>query len=200
MLHSCQLVGWLSFDISDHQATRRYNRRARHAAHEAGNLELHAWILSGNVSYVEAHLGNIADALDAAHAAQMYALRSGNDRSVADAHTISALAHARAGDESASCRALTEAETIFAQADNDHDPAWISWFDHSELAGHRGACLLLLDRPDDAISSLHDGIAARCGAFVRSRALDLLDLACAHAHPNLARSTWRADMPPMRSD
>jgi transcriptional regulator with XRE-family HTH domain len=180
-----QLAGWLSFDMSDHQATRRYNRRARQAVHEAGSPQLHAWILSGNVSYVEAHLGNVADALDAAYAAQMHAQRSGNDRLVAYAHTISALVHARARDEPASCAALAEAEAVFARAGDDDDPAWITWFDHSELMGHRGTCWLLLGRPAQAISALHHGIAARRGAFVRSRALDLLDLACAHAHPRL---------------
>ncbi len=180
-----QLAGWLSFDLGDHQATRRYNQRARRAARDAARPELHAWILSGNVSYVEGHLGNIADALDAAYAAQMHALRSGNNRSLAYAHTIAALAHARAGDEPASCAALTQAERVFASADSDQDPAWSSGFDRSELVGHRGTCWLLLDRPGEAISALHEGIAARRGAFVRSRALDLLDLACAHAHRRL---------------
>ena len=180
-----QLAGWLSFDTSDYQSSRRYNQRARRAVQEASSPSFHAWILSGNVSYIEAHLGKIGDALDSAYAAQMHAMRSNNQRSVAYALTISALVHASARDQSASRSALKEAEAAYARARREDDPEWIAWFDDSEMLGHRGACMLLLDDPHHAIEALRDGIAVRGDDFVRSRALDLLDLAFAHAHPRL---------------
>ena len=175
-----QLAGWLSFDLQDYDGARAYYERARRAAHEAGNAALSAYVLGSNMSYMETYAGNLRDGLDLAYAAQGWAARSTNATTRAYVYTVTARAHARAGDEEACRSALDQAKVAMQDSRPDEDPPWLYVFDHSALVGHRGTCFLQLHRPQDALVAIGQEVETYSTALVRNHALALTDLATSY--------------------
>jgi hypothetical protein len=94
---------------------------------------------------------------------------------------VSARIEARLRESRRCLEMLDEAERELAGHDGaEADPAWLSVFDESALAGHRGSCLLDLNLPRHAVDRLREEEAAAPDMFVRNRAIWLLDRADAH--------------------
>jgi len=70
---------------------------------------------------------------------------------IAHFHTMEARALARLGNARGCDRALAEAVREFERRRPDDDPAWIQYFDESELAAEFGHCLRDLGRAADAV-------------------------------------------------
>ncbi|WP_300015823.1 hypothetical protein [Pseudonocardia sp.] len=118
---------------------------------------------------------------------------------------IGARAHARLGETGLCLDLLDQAATELARHDPDgHDPAahpWLSVFDRAALDGHRGSCLLDLDRPGLALQPLAEQEHNAPHRFVRNRViwqldridallrLGEIDNACADLHAATAATT-----------
>ena len=187
----CQLVGYAAAGVRDEETATRLTARAIAAADEAGSAELHAYALSLNVAYSELYCRRQCDltaTADGAAAAQEWARLSGNPAVMSHAHTVAACAHARAGREAATLRALDMAEQYLERSIPEERPTWLYWYTRPSLLACRGECVLELHRagrPDAAqidtvVDAFRDALKARSGGFPRDRAYDHLDLADAH--------------------
>jgi tetratricopeptide (TPR) repeat protein len=153
-----QMAGWLSIDASRHGDASRYLGAAVYAAHEVGDLGLAAHGM-GYLSLHAFYRDRPTKALALANTATGMAVASGSARTAATLHNRVARAHARLGDDDACRRALDSARTAYGSGDPDaDDPQWIQYVTDPEIAGQRGACLLDLGRPAEAIEALTEAI------------------------------------------
>lgn len=95
-------------------------------------------------------------------------------------HTMEARALARLGDAKGCDRALAEAVREFDRRKPKDDPAWIRYFDESELSAEFGHCLRDLGRATDAAQYASRSLVAVDGAFARSDFFVTMVLADAH--------------------
>jgi hypothetical protein len=94
---------------------------------------------------------------------------------------MEARALARLGDARGCDRALAEVVQEFERRRPDDDPAWIRYFDESELAAEFGHCLRDLGRASDAAQYASRSVGTADGAgFVRSDFFATMVLADAH--------------------
>jgi hypothetical protein len=93
---------------------------------------------------------------------------------------MEARALARLGDAKGCDRALAEAVRDFDPRKPGDDPAWIRYFDESELSAEFGHCLRDLGRATDAAHYASRSLVAVDGAFVRSDFFVTMVLADVH--------------------
>lgn len=177
------LAGWLYWDMHDLGSARRHYRIAVEQAQRAGgDSTLTAYMLGSLASFVIVQEG----AADEGLALIRHAVKvsQGERPATGDAWlaALEAVAHASAGDDVQTWRALDRAEAAVGRVTAAEPPPW-PWvfpFDARKIATHRLTCAVRLRRPDIAYSAAADLPASMTGGHRKQGALMLLDLACAH--------------------
>lgn len=126
------LAGWMSYDMGLQPIAQKYLVLALHAAKEAGDRPLGAFILS-SMSRQMIHLDRPDDALELIHLAQYGSRDSATATTQAMLHTLEARAYANMGQVNKCHRAVRMAEETFTDSRPDEDPAWIAFFTEAEL-------------------------------------------------------------------
>ncbi|WP_374117343.1 hypothetical protein [Streptomyces sp. RKAG293] len=126
------LAGWMSYDVGLQPTAQKYFVLALHAAKEAADRPLGAFILS-SMSRQMIHLNRPDDALELIHLAQYGSRDSATATTQAMLHAVEARAYANMGQVSKCHRAVRMAEDSFTDARKGEDPDWISFFNEAEL-------------------------------------------------------------------
>ncbi len=130
---AAELAGWMSYDIGLQPTAQKYFVLALHAAREAGDRALGAYVLS-SMGRQMIHLGRPEDALELIHLAQYGGRESATARVQPMLHSLQARAYANMGLPNKCHRAVKMAEDTFADcAPGDPDPDWIRFFSEAEL-------------------------------------------------------------------
>lgn len=164
-----QLTAWISFDHGYRRQAETTLARARSNAEKANALDLVAYIGGPNSAFIHTWNGDPARGVELAYGALGWARRSGNRRLIAFVAAMAARAHAKLNEASLCREMLSLAETHLDQhQDEANDPDWLTVFDHTALAGHRGSCLLDLGNPHDAVEALTEQQSTGPATFVRN--------------------------------
>ncbi|HEX5566882.1 MAG TPA: hypothetical protein VFY14_08175 [Streptomyces sp.] len=128
-----ELAGWMSYDVGLQPIAQKYFVLALHAAKEAGDRPLGAYVLS-DMGRQMIHLGRPEDALELIHLAQYGGREGATPRTQAMLYALEARAYANMGQPGKCHRAVRMAEETFAEAGpGDADPDWIAFFSEAEL-------------------------------------------------------------------
>ena len=175
------LAAWMSYDSAPGSAlAQRYFIQALALAQAGGDRLLGASILDA-MSHQATYTGRFGEAASLARAARTGTAAIATPTLTAHFHTMEARALARLGDARGCDRALAEAVREFERRRPDDDPAWIRYFDESELAAEFGHCLRDLGRAADAAEYASRSVAtAEDAGFVRSDFFATMVLADAH--------------------
>ncbi len=164
-----QSAAWLRFDAGRHGAAQRHWQAALHAAHQAGDRDLGAGVLS-DLAYQSTWLARPEAAVQIlAHARAR--TRSPAARSLLDLRRARALAVLQDGCGVA--RALASAERELERSMPQEAPAWVSWMSPADLAADAGRCWLDLGHLDRAASAIGEGLQRLDPARTRTRAVFL---------------------------
>jgi tetratricopeptide (TPR) repeat protein len=176
------LAGWLAWDLEDRRAAGAYFRAGIEAAQEAEDHPLGAYLVGSSCvqpAYRErphARLRRLQGRTSG------FATADANSTTRAWLVTLEAEAHALAGSEAASLRALDQAERIMDEADEE-DAARrprTTFFSRAYLDGERGVALSRLGRPRDARQVLETALGSLGPEMVKTRPRLLTALATAH--------------------
>ncbi|SEG92627.1 hypothetical protein SAMN05216223_12643 [Actinacidiphila yanglinensis] len=126
------LAGWMSYDVGLQPTAQKYLVLALHAAKEAGDRPLGAFVLS-SMSRQMIHLERPDDALELIHLAQYGSRDEAGATTQAMLYALEARAYANMGQVNKCHRAVRMAEDTFADARPGEEPAWISFFTEAEL-------------------------------------------------------------------
>ncbi|GAB2938281.1 transcriptional repressor NsdA [Streptomyces mayteni] len=128
-----ELAGWMSYDIGLQPTAQKYFVLALHAAKEAEDRPLGAYILS-KMGRQMIHLGRGEDALELIHLAQYGSRDGATARTQAMLYAMEGRAHATLGNTQKCHRAVRLAqETFHDLGARDPDPDWIRFFSEAEL-------------------------------------------------------------------
>jgi hypothetical protein len=176
------LAGWLAWDLEDRRAAGAYFRAGIEAAQEAEDRPLGAYLVGSSCvqpAYRErphARLRRLQGRTSG------FSVSDANPTTRAWLVTLEAEAHALAGSEAASLRALDQAERIMDEA--DHEDATrrprATFFSRAYLDGERGVALARLGRPGDAQQVLEVALGSLDPEMVKTRPRLLTALATAH--------------------
>ncbi|WP_371654160.1 MULTISPECIES: multiprotein-bridging factor 1 family protein [unclassified Streptomyces] len=175
------LAGWLSWDMADAGSARTWYGAAIKAARRSGDPLLIAY-QQGSLAQFEVEAGNVAQGLSLIRSARR---QLGGERPAIAAAWLSALeavAHATAGDERASERALLASAAEVELLPEEQPPPWpwVFAFDLRKVAAARVTCGARLARPRWVLTSLDDATAALSSHHEKQRALLGLDVASGH--------------------
>ncbi|OEU91411.1 NsdA [Streptomyces oceani] len=191
-----ELAGWMSYDVGMQPTAQKYFVLALHAAKEAEDRPLGAYVLS-NMSRQMIHLGRPEDALELTHLAQYGSREGATARTQAMLHALEARAYANMGQPGKCKRAVRMAEETFEDIDErDADPDWMRFFSAAELHAenaHSYRDLAYSAGRSPAYASLAEPAMARAvelfrqeaeetegGGHQRSFALNLIGMASVH--------------------
>lgn len=191
-----ELAGWMSYDIGLQPTAQKYFVLALHAAKEAEDRPLGAFVLS-QMSRQMIHLGRAEDALELVHLAQYGGREQATPRTQALLYALEARAHASLGQPPRCHRAVRLAEEAFAESTpQDGDPAWLGFFSRAELCAENahsyrdlasvaGRSPTYVSRARPLMEEAVAGFAAECerdpgGGHQRSYALNLIGMATVH--------------------
>jgi transcriptional regulator with XRE-family HTH domain len=176
------LAGWLTWDLEDRRAAGAYFRAGIQAAQEADDKALGAYLVGSSVvqpSYRERPIARLRRLQGRTHG---FTRADANPSTRAWLVTLEAEAHALAGDERATLRALDHADTIMSHAgeeDTTRRPR-VTFFNRSYLAGERGVALARLEQPQAAQDVLESALTSLDPEVVKTRPRLLTALATAH--------------------
>jgi hypothetical protein len=175
------LAGWRHWDMNDVGSARRYYRLAVEHAQRAQDSLLSAYMLGSLASFV-VHEGDANEGLALIRHAVTVSTEQRPATADAWLAALQAVAHATAGDDSQTWRALDRAEAAVERITLEQQPPWpwIFPFNAQKIAHHRLTCAVRLRRPDVAHVAVDKLSLVGCG-HRKQTALVLLDLACAHA-------------------
>ncbi len=128
-----ELAGWMSYDVGLQTTAQKYFVLALHAAKEADDRPLGAYVLS-NMCRQMIHLRRSEDALELVHLAQYGSREGATARTQSMLYAMEARAYANLGQPGKCKRAVRMAEATFEEADEtDSEPDWIRFFSEAEL-------------------------------------------------------------------
>ncbi len=175
------LAGWLSWDMGDAGSARTWYGSAIKAARRSGNSLLVAYQV-GSLAQMEADAGNVAQALDLVRLARSQV--GPQEIVIADAwlSTVEALAHAAAGDERSSDRALVRSRSEVNRIPAEEPPPWpwVFTFNEAKVLACRLACGARLGLPAWVFESGDEAMLVAAAAHAKQRAILQLDLAAGH--------------------
>ncbi|MDB1089635.1 hypothetical protein PJ985_18935 [Streptomyces sp. ACA25] len=190
-----ELAGWMSYDIGLQPTAQKYFVLALHAAKEAGDRPLGAYILS-KMSRQMIHLGRADDALELIQLAQYGSRDGATARTRSMLHTLEARAYATMGRPSRCHRAVRTAEEVFGEiGSGEAEPDWIGFFSEAELNAEnahsyrdlayvagRSPAYVSLAKPvmERAVQLFGQECRESAGGHQRSYALNLIGLATVH--------------------
>jgi hypothetical protein len=176
------LAGWLAWDLEDRRAAGAYFRAGIEAAQEAEDRPLGAYLVGSSCvqpAYRERPHTRLRRLQGRTHG---FTGSDANPTTRAWLVTLEAEAHALAGSEVASLRALDQAEALVRGA-SEEDAARrprVAFFNHAYLMGERGVALARLGRPADARQVLEAALGSLDPEMVKTRPRLLSALATAH--------------------
>ncbi|MFF3439521.1 hypothetical protein [Streptosporangium sp. NPDC002721] len=174
------LAAWMSYDSGLHALAQRYFIQALGLAQAAGDRLLAAGVLDA-MSHQATFVGRYREAVNLARAARQGTAGVATPTMTAHFHTMEARALAGLGDAPACDRALTQATREFERRNPDDDPAWIGYFDETELAAEFGHCFRDLGRSAAANQYVTPCVRnGRDGEYLRSDFFATMVLADAH--------------------
>jgi hypothetical protein len=176
------LAGWLSWDLRDGRvAAAAYFRAGLEAATEAGDRALGAYLVGSSCvepAYRERPIARLR---------RLEGQTFGFTRSDASPATrawlvtLEAEAHALAGDQTRTLRALDEAEAAMSRAgEQGNARPRVTFFDPLHLAGERGVALARLGQPEQAQEVLRPALVSMDTTAMKTRPRLLTALATAH--------------------
>ena len=190
-----ELAGWMSHDIGLQPTAQKYFVLALHAAKEAGDRPLGAFVLS-KMGRQMIHLNRPDDALELVHLAQYGSRDGATPRTQAMLHAMEARAYANLGQPGRCKRAVRMAEESFEDSGTgDGDPDWIRFFSAAELSAEtahsfrdlayssgRSPTYASLARPpmERAVELFRQEAETESGGHRRSYALNLIGMASVH--------------------
>ncbi|MDF3289196.1 transcriptional repressor NsdA [Streptomyces silvisoli] len=127
-----ELAGWMSYDVGLQPSAQKYFVLALHAAKEAGDRPLGAYVLS-NMSRQMIHLGRPDDALELIHLAQYGSRGTATATTQSMLYAMEARAYASMGQVQKCHRAVRMAEDTFTDRHPAEDPDWMRFFSEAEL-------------------------------------------------------------------
>ncbi|WP_323874437.1 helix-turn-helix transcriptional regulator [Streptomyces sp. 3212.3] len=177
---AASLVGWLAWDMADHGSARTWYGSAIKAARAADDPLLAAY-QTGSLAQFEVEAGNVAEGLRLVARARRQLGRDVPAIASAWLASIEAVAHATAGDERATERALRSCEQHTERVPREDPPPWpwVFSFDERKVISCRVVCGARLGRsrwplsPQDVATALSSG-------HEKQRALLILDVATGH--------------------
>jgi hypothetical protein len=169
------LAGWMAYDLEQHPIAQRYLIQALRLARAGEDEALGGEILTA-MACQSAYLGEAADAVDLARAAQRSARRAGSGALLSEALATEAHGHALAGDSRACATALNGAHVALDQSADE--PAWLRYFDAAYLAAKTGRALIAAGDPTEATIQLRLSLDMQSG-FERGHVFNLAMLAAA---------------------
>ena len=174
-----QLAGWMAYDGGLHGHAQRSLTLALSFARHGGEDGLGAEILAAK-AHQAVWLGQPAQAVDLARAAQATARRAGLPTLLAECYVMEAHGHAASDDARACASALSAAEAAFVRSARGNDPAWLRYFDEAYLAARMAHCFRALGDPALAARYARQSLDMD-GRYVRGKAFNLSLLATALA-------------------
>ncbi|KOX33874.1 hypothetical protein ADK67_05795 [Saccharothrix sp. NRRL B-16348] len=185
------LLGWMSFDNSEHSLAQRYLIQSLRLAQAAGSPELGAHVLAG-LSDQATLTGHPDHAVQLAKAGRAGLAQGHSEACLADLYALQARAEAALGDAKAAVRSVHLSESTFERVDQDEEPEWARFIDAAYLNGEHAHTFRDLQRPDEAARFARLSIAeserqnrARRGSMAQAAlsraALDHHDLEAAAA-------------------
>jgi transcriptional regulator with XRE-family HTH domain len=175
------LAGWLHWDMHNLGSARRHYRLALKHAQRADDSLLTTYML-GSLAFFVVHEGEADEGLALIRHA-VIAASPGQRPAIADAWlaAMEAVAHATAGDDTQTWRALDRAAAAAERITTEERPPW-PWvfpFGTQKIAYHQLSCAVRLRRPDIAYAAV-DALSFSDPGHRKQHALVLLDLASAH--------------------
>jgi hypothetical protein len=170
-----RLAGWVAYDGGDEALAQRYWMAALRNAHVSGDRGIGANILAC-MSVAAARSSKPRDAVDLSRAS----LRFESELTPAVAgrlHAQLAKSAAAVGDTYTSKRSLDSAAALLRRSNQDEEPDWIYWFNHTEIEFHAGSAGLLLGRFTEAEGHLRSTVALIGSDYPRDRTLAMCKLA-----------------------
>ncbi|MGH3943038.1 MAG: hypothetical protein ACRDTG_31330, partial [Pseudonocardiaceae bacterium] len=153
-------VGWLCFNMRDYPSAQHYYEEARNAAHDAGNVDLVAYILC-TMSQLATWRGKPVMGIDHAIVAQSRAAQTGNPLAEAYAADVAAKAFATDGQDAACRKALETEQAALVRIDPDVPTSpWWYFYDESFFWGTTSRCSVQLRDPDRALEAAATSLAS----------------------------------------
>lgn len=184
-----ELAGWMSYDVGLQPSAQKYFVLALHAAKEAGDRPLGAYVLS-SMSRQMIHVGRPDDALELIHLAQYGSRDSATATTQSMLYAMEARAYAGMGQVNKCHRAVRMAEEAFTDSRPGEDPDWIRFFSEAELNAenaHSYRDLAYVAGRSPTYASLAEPVMARAvelfsadAEHQRSYALNLVGMATVH--------------------
>jgi transcriptional regulator with XRE-family HTH domain len=174
------LAAWMTYDSAPTSPLAQgYFIQALSLAQAGTDRLLGASILDA-MSHQATFAGRFTDAANLARAARTGTRGIAPPTLTAHFHAMEARALARLGDAKACSAALSASVTEFERSNAEDAPAWIQYFNESELSAEFGHCMRDLGRAPDAVRYADTSIKASKAAFGRSDFFVSLVLADAH--------------------
>lgn len=175
------VAGWASFDMGLHVPAQLHFRRALEQARYAEQPSLVAKVLYCT-GRVELGQGHGLEALRLFQLGQVTAQESGSSLAASLLAANEALAFAMLGETDQAISASKRAVAEFGRGGHEVVPVWFEFYDTAELQSLVAATYATLPEPTAqqrqvAIEGLYVATAMRDSMMVRSRALDLIELA-----------------------
>lgn len=172
-------TGAMAYDAGLHALGRRYFLQSLNLAHLGSNRLLGAKALA-LLSHQANFLGDFRSAVDLARTAKAGAGAQATPAVQAMLAAMEARGLASLGEERACTSALKEMEDAFAAIDPEQEPAWMGYFDASEMADEFAHCFHDLGRGSQAVEHAQRSVALAPAGFRRSRTFAGLIRARAH--------------------
>ncbi|MGW5879699.1 helix-turn-helix domain-containing protein [Nocardiopsis terrae] len=172
-------TGAMAYDAGLHDLGRRYFFQALNLAHLGADRLFGAKAL-GLLSHQANFLGDFRSAVDFARTAKTGVGSRATPKVQAMLAAMEARGLASLGEERACTRALTEMEYAFSRGGTGQEPAWMGYFDASEIADEFAHCFHDLGRGALAIEHAQRSVALAPASFRRSRTFAGLVQADAH--------------------
>jgi hypothetical protein len=174
------LVAWMTYDSAPTSGMAQgYFVQALSLA-QAGSDRLLGGSILDAMSHQATFAGRFTDAANLARAALAGTRGVAPPTLTAHFHAMEARALARLGDAKSCSRALSESVTEFDRANPEDAPAYMQYFNESELSAEFGHCMRDLGRACDAARYADSSLKASEAAFGRSDFFVSLVLADAH--------------------
>jgi transcriptional regulator with XRE-family HTH domain/tetratricopeptide (TPR) repeat protein len=162
------LAAWMTYDSAPTSAMAQgYFVQALSLAQAGSDRLLGASILDA-MSHQATFAGKFTDAANLARASLTGTRGIAPPTLTAHFHAMEARALARLGDAKSCSRALSESMTEFDRANPEDAPAWMQYFNDSELSAEFGHCMRDLGRASDAVQYADSSLKASEAAFGRS--------------------------------
>ena len=162
------LAAWMTYDSAPTSGMAQGYFVQALALAQAGSDRVLGGSILDAMSHQATFAGRFTEAANLARAAQAGTRGIAPPTLTAHFHAMEARALARLGDAKSCSRALSDSVTEFDRANAEDAPAWMQYFNESELSAEFGHCMRDLGRASDAVRYADSSLKASEAAFGRS--------------------------------